>query len=274
MRETALPTAAKRIISATMVAFALFGSFGCGDDDDGGQSDGGPAEAGRGGRGGRGANSGAGRGGGAAGAAGALIEPLKDMTAGKSCDENSDCGAGMCLMQLPGTFGAGMMDAPGGYCSGECTTNADCGGGGTCSGAFPGIGGIGATRGRCLQSCTETSGCRTGYRCVNLLGQMAAADGGTATDPTGLLNASTCQPLPATDKLADDIVGSACGADADCGDGRCMTMATGTTYPGGYCTGACWKMRTVVPKDPCHAWPRGWRGHLLPEVRERRRLRT
>lgn len=50
------------------------------------------------------------------------------------------------------------MEAPGGYCSLSCMTTAECGAGGACSGAFAGFGGIGATPGRCLKSCSMDSG--------------------------------------------------------------------------------------------------------------------
>lgn len=248
MREPAFPTTTESMIRATLVVIAMCGVFGCGDDDDGGSKDGGPSSsAGRGGRGGRG---------GSAGAAGAVpIEPLPDKTAGKSCDADKDCGAGMCLTTLPGSFGQGTMDAPDGYCSGACMTNTDCGEGGSCQGAFAGIGGIGATVGRCLKSCTDSTECRDGYRCVNGLGMpvtAGAADAGVAMNPgAGLLGANTCQPLPATDKLADGIVGSMCGADEDCGDGRCLTTSTAATYPGGYCTGSCLADSDCGAKGSC-----------------------
>lgn len=231
MRETAIPSAANMVVGTTLVVLAMFGAFGCGDDDSS-TPDGGPT-AGRGGRGGTG------------GAAGAPIEPLPDKTAGKSCKADKDCGTGTCLTDLPGTFGAGMMPAPGGYCSTACMVNDDCGEGGTCSGAFAGFGGIGATLGRCLKSCTDASQCRDGYRCVNGFGMAVTAtmmDAGAAPAPVGggLLGANTCQPSPATDKLADGIVGSMCADDTACGDGRCLTMAANATmYPGGYCTGSC-----------------------------------
>jgi hypothetical protein len=145
----------------------------------------------------------------------------------------------MCLLIVQGSFGGGTMEAPGGYCSTTCMTNADCGAGGTCSGAFAGIGGLGATAGRCLKSCSDRSDCRQGYRCVNALGMAVMGDAG-AQDPTGgLLGGSGCEPIPATDKLADGIVGSPCAEAADCGTGRCQKGAGTMMYPDGYCTGSC-----------------------------------
>lgn len=239
MREPAIRTNNHTLLCALLVVSAIGGALGCGDDDDGDPNDAGVSagKGGTGGRGGRGGSSAAGTGGTAS-----MVTPLPDKTAGKSCDENKDCGSGTCLTTLPGAFGAPMVEAPGGYCTGGCMTDADCGSGGSCAGAFAGIAGIGATLGSCLKGCATDGDCRDGYRCVDGLGMPVsnAANGGAAANPAmGLLGPNTCQPRPATDKLADGIVGSRCATDGDCGDGRCMTMATTTTYPGGYCTGAC-----------------------------------
>jgi hypothetical protein len=253
MRDTASPSAANTVVRATLVVIAVFGAFGCGDDDGGSTPDGGPS-AGRGGSGGRGGSD---------GAAGAPIEPLTDKTAGKSCRADKDCGTGTCLADLPGSFGAGMAPAPDGYCSAECMVNEDCGEGGACSGAFAGLGGIGATRGRCLKSCTENTDCRDGYRCVNAFGlPVTATDAGAANSPVpGFLGASTCQPLPATDKLKDGIVGSECAEDEDCGDGRCLKTANATTtYPGGYCTGSCLQDSDCGSSGTCSAGLAGGAG--------------
>jgi hypothetical protein len=171
---------------------------------------------------------------GASGSGGASsVVPLPDQTAGKECSTNEDCATGICLRVFAAGFGGENMEAPGGYCSTTCTANADCGAGGTCSGAFAGAGG------RCLKSCSAASDCREGYRCVNALG-MPVAGGAGMQDPTGgLLGASACEPIPATTQLADGIVGAPCTGAADCGAGRCQTGNEMMMYPGGYCTGAC-----------------------------------
>jgi hypothetical protein len=141
---------------------------------------------------------------------------------------------------LAARFGATGMAAPGGYCTGSCMTNEDCGQGGTCFGAFAGIAGIAAVPGQCLAVCSEEDDCRTGYRCVTGLGVPVTADGGTSTPGApGILGSPTCQPAPATDQLADDIVGSACAGDEECGDGRCLRTSGQTSYPDGYCSGRC-----------------------------------
>ena len=69
---------------------------------------------------------------------------LPDDTAGKGCTQDADCAPGTCLSVFQPLSG-GMMNAPGGYCSLTCMTSTECGVGGTCSGAFAGFGGIGAT---------------------------------------------------------------------------------------------------------------------------------
>lgn len=245
MREIAFVTAANRMLAATLLASALLGAFGCGDDDDADSKDAGPTtRAGRsGGKGGGGGNGGT--------AGGAPIEPLPDKTAGKGCAADKDCGNGMCLQVVQGSFGGGAMEAPGGYCSQTCMTNADCGEGGTCSGAFAGIGGIGATAGRCLKSCSSSTDCRDGYRCVTALGMAVVGDAG-AQDPTGgLLGGSGCEPVPATDKLADGVVGSACEEATDCGAGRCQKGSGMMVYAGGYCTGACLESSDCGTKGSC-----------------------
>ncbi|HKP58545.1 MAG TPA: hypothetical protein VJV78_17585 [Polyangiales bacterium] len=233
---------ANKLLAATSIVIALCSATGCGDDDGADEArDGGPPtpRAGRGGSGGR------------AGAGGASsLVPLPDKTAGKSCDADKDCGSGMCLQTFQGAFGGSAMQAPGGYCSATCMTNVDCGAGGTCSGAFAGIGGIGATAGRCLKSCSTDTECREGYRCVNALG-MSVTDAGVQDPTGGLFGSSGCEPLPAVDKLGDGVVGSPCEEAKDCGAGRCQKTTGGMTYPGGYCTGACLKDSDCGAKGSC-----------------------
>jgi hypothetical protein len=161
---------------------------------------------------------------------------LPDETAGKSCEVDADCEPGMCLTIFVASSG-GMMEAPGGYCSLGCMSNAECGASATCSGAFAGFGGIGATPGRCLKSCAMDADCREGYRCVTALG-MPVTSG--AQDPTGgLLGGNACEPIPETQKLADGLVGNPCEKHSDCGEGRCQRASGMLAYPGGYCSGAC-----------------------------------
>jgi hypothetical protein len=195
--------------------------------------------------------------------------PPKVTTVGQACTQNTDCGNGVCAM----TFGAnGLMGqtgtaAPGGYCTGACSTDTDCNENAVCSGTFGATGFIGGggammagNRGQCLLKCSVAADCRADYRCVNALGIPVGATGAAgAAAPAaggggagaagrggipglGALTATTCQPAPPTDKLTGDTAGAMCSADDDCAGGRCMTMGAGlgaAAYPGGYCTGSC-----------------------------------
>jgi hypothetical protein len=122
-----------------------------------------------------------------------------------------------------GLLGRGGVTAPGGYCSGTCATDTNCGAGGVCVGAFGGY-----PTGSCEQSCKTNADCtRPEYNCA----PGATRQGATAP--------STCLPTPKTVQLADGIVGKACTANTECGAGTCETMMGQRTVPGGYCTGAC-----------------------------------
>ena len=198
------------VAAAVLSAFAL---GGCGDDDDGGNKGG---QAGR-DAGGAGTSAGAGAG----GSGGSTVTPLPPDTAGKPCTKNADCGPGTCAMEVEGLDGQPTM-APGGYCMGSCVSLTDCGTGGTC--VRPMGMGMGMSQpGQCYETCNADTDCREGYLC------------GPIT--------STCRPAPPTDQLGDNVAGTMCGADADCGDGLCLMMrgmgANATPFPGGYCSGAC-----------------------------------
>lgn len=75
--------------------------------------------------------------------------------------------------------------------------------------------------------------------------RVAAVPDSAVVEDASTSDASTPQqpagPPGQTDQLADGVVGSACSADVDCGDGRCSLKerVTGTPYPDGYCTGRC-----------------------------------
>ena len=106
---------------------------------------------------------------------------------------------------------------PGGYCTGNCLDDADCGARGYC---VPGF--LGRIPGSCTLRCANDDDCgRDGYRC-------------RATS-----SASYCVAGPKA--LPDNVAGNACKSDADCGGGS-MTcaMAVGPTpAPLGYCTDIC-----------------------------------
>ena len=158
MTQRSLLITPNNLVRVALLAAALLASFACGDDD---ASDS-KSNTGRDG-GAAGRDKAESKGGGGSGGS-APIKPLPDQTAGKDCSTNKDCATGTCLIIFEGSFGGGMMEAPGGYCSSSCLMNTDCGEGGTCSGAFAGA------PGRCLKSCMASSECRDGYRCVNALG--------------------------------------------------------------------------------------------------------
>lgn len=188
-----------------LVCVALVGAA-CGGDEEDGEA----AIAGTGGTSGAGgATGGAGGGGGMGGAM--SFTPLPADTAGKPCTSDPECDRGTCATMVGGLDGMPAA-APGGYCLAPCAASADCGGGGTCVPDAEG--------GTCYESCTMDTDCRAGYLC------------GPRT--------STCRPAPPTDQLTDNTAGLACAADAECGDGTCLTMRlNGDPFPGGYCSGAC-----------------------------------
>jgi len=191
---------------------------------------------------------------------GAAMEPVADLddnVAGAKCESAADCkgeNTECATMVGGGLLGMGNV-APGGYCTGACTADSDCGKGGACSGYFAGFGGFGAMQGTCQQTCKEDSDCRDGYGCID---PAAGAPGGAATGgmaggmgiPMGM-QPVTCQPKPITMQLENGIVGKACENDADCGTGKCgKDMVGGITLPvigtigatpvvDGYCTAAC-----------------------------------
>lgn len=81
---------------------------------------------------------------------------IEDGKVGQACTADTDCGGGVCSTRL----GLGTT-APGGYCSGPCTEDTQCGTGGVCSGANP-ITGAGV----CYLGCAANSECtRDGYTC-------------------------------------------------------------------------------------------------------------
>jgi hypothetical protein len=209
-------TSEPRVSLVMAAGLTLIASWlGCGDDDD---------------QGGEAAN--AGRGGSQA------LPALPAKSAGKACEQDADCAHGQCWERLPGgIFGA--QEAPGGYCTADCTGDAQCGQGGTCvanQGGLTGSGGSGAgTRGKCYASCGIDSDCREGYRCVNALSVPLTATGGLGG------NSGTCAPVPPTDMLEDGVVGKTCSDAPDCAGGTCVTRdeLTMTEFPGGYCSGRC-----------------------------------
>lgn len=136
-------------------------------------------------------------------------QKLADGVVGKPCEKHADCGDGRC--QRAG----GMLTYPGGYCSGACLADADCGANGVCT--PPAAGGAGT----CSLRCEVDSDCREGYRCRSSGGQLQCAPGAA--------------PLP------DGVVGQACEADKDCGGGAmtCAARLGEAETLAGYCTQTC-----------------------------------
>src|SRR5205085_5880830 len=112
---------------------------------------------------------------------------LTDGVVGSSCAGDEDCAGGRCLTTT------NTASYPGGYCSGRCLADADCGSKGSCT---PGlVGGAGT----CYLKCASDADCdRDGYRCRSTGGGRQQCVPGAA-------------PLP------DDVVGSACTSDDECG---------------------------------------------------------
>ena len=137
---------------------------------------------------------------------------LADGIVGSACTSAADCGSGSCMQTIPIV----NTTYPGGYCTGQCSRDDECGAEGVC---VPGL--LGRS-GSCYLRCDDAHPCeRDGYRCrvVSGVGRCIAA------------------PQP----LADGVVGSACENDSDCGGAAmsCNTTLGSNAAPGGYCSTAC-----------------------------------
>lgn len=144
-------------------------------------------------------------------------DALVGSIAGAACSNDADCGPGRCDSEDP--HGAGRY--PGGYCSGRCLQDSDCGDAGRCRQQ------VGEVVGACYRVCETDPDCgREGYRC-----REQSPDG-----------AKICQP--GAKPLPDGVVGQACDDDSACG-GAAMSCASQTTYPSpmalpdGYCSQSC-----------------------------------
>ncbi|HKP56175.1 MAG TPA: hypothetical protein VJV78_05635 [Polyangiales bacterium] len=159
-----------------------------------------------------------------AAADGGEMPALPNDVAGKGCKRDSDCKTGRCERSLQIAAGADTLDAPGGYCTTDCTTDTQCGRGGQCS--VP----AGADVGQCRGECKTDDQCREGYKCIG------------ASDSFALMFTGTCQPKPEIRALASGVVGRTCVSEADCAGGRCAaTSPLGPAFPGNYCTARCFE---------------------------------
>lgn len=142
---------------------------------------------------------------------------LTASVAGAACSADDECAGGRCITQ------DGFASSyPGGYCSGQCLEQSDCGDHGQC------VQDLGRGVGTCYLACASDDDCkRDGYRCRK---------GGPSGD------AVLC--LPGAKPLPNSVVGRACKGDAECGGGS-MTCASQLRYPsatpvpGGYCSQVC-----------------------------------
>ena len=132
---------------------------------------------------------------------------------GIACTAEADCSGGWCMAN------SALTQFPGGYCTGNCLADSDCGEGAECAAGFGGPG-------TCYRTCEADAECdREGYRCRP-----------NALDPNA---AKRC--LPGSEPLPDGVVGSACATDEECGGAAmsCITMNGNRVLPGGYCSGGC-----------------------------------
>lgn len=178
---------------------------------------------------------------------------LGDNVAGQPCSTAADCeGEGTeCTTMIGGFAGIGGSAAEGGYCSGPCNDDSDCGAGGACAGALGGF-----LQGTCQKACEADSDCREaeGYYCSDneiMIPDGAIpgmGDGGMGLPPGAIPEQpKTCLPKPDVVMLGEGVVGQACTEGSDtCTGGECLTMTpanmlggTPMPLPGGYCSGGC-----------------------------------
>lgn len=128
---------------------------------------------------------------------------------GAACTSGAECDSGECMTNLIG-----------GYCTVlNCDSDSVCDGG-RCLVLEDEDGGTSVNA--CFSSCTDDSGCRFGYQCVDLDGFGGAclpADEGS-TSPVRNPNGA--------------VDGEPCTVDINCKGGTCLRAEEG--YPGGYCT--------------------------------------
>jgi hypothetical protein len=176
---------------------------------------------------------------------------LGDDSAGNACESGSDAcwPKGTCAKQLTGgaafSLLAAPLSVPDGYCTAECSNDAECGAHGLCFGR-----GLLGEGGECRRACQTNADCRDGYECA----KAAGADADAGTLDLGLILPNSCQPLPPTDHLPRGLVGKSCEKDADCGHGYC---AESTNSQKGYCTGLCIADSDCGSKGQCVRGPYG-----------------
>jgi hypothetical protein len=114
-----------------------------------------------------------------------VTDQLTD-TVGDACQTDATCGDGFCIPATidTGDAGIGSFDNalfPGGYCSGVCVDDADCGTDGAC------VRGAYGSAGTCYESCTVDSDCARegeGYTCQEQGGKNVCAGDTQEPEPT------------------------------------------------------------------------------------------
>lgn len=140
------------------------------------------------------------------------------------CASAATCTAGYCLRYPDGN----------GYCSTSCTTDADCGAGGTCFA----VSGIGSQCVRAAGCAGASAGCTTDSACAS--GQRCDVASGTCVSSSGAGLGAPC--TVASDCASNVCFGDVCSATCDwlnpasCGPGfYCNGQATGTCTGAGLC---------------------------------------
>lgn len=150
---------------------------------------------------------------------------------GAPCDRVADCSGGdpaYCLVE-----NRGWQD---GYCTRECTSDADCGSSAHCA--------AGIDDRACLADCEDDSDCRSaGYLCYDVDGdgQKECAPAATGSQPTGEECVHTFECTGGVDGICiddGDFFGGYCSAfctsDADCASGHCTELRDFSV-----CTASC-----------------------------------
>ena len=119
----------------------------------------------------------------------------------------------------------------GGHCEKDCTTDAECGVGATCS---TDLGGVGGT---CYHACSSDGDCRSDRVCAGGVAPRLFCD---VPQPVGAscLDDSGCEPgLICADPEVGGHCEKDCLVDEECGEGAICTSDTGGE--GGTCYKAC-----------------------------------
>jgi hypothetical protein len=150
--------------------------------------------------------------------------PVNNGIIGATCDDNSDCGNGICLTEA-------ASGRPGGSCALACDPSAPaCPGSSECLEFSPG-------EGYCEAACAGPGDCRDGYTCADMGAfGICVPDCESGSECSG----GTCNPYSGICGAVGSggIDGDACTSNSDCESGWCFTES-GDGYPQGTCTSLC-----------------------------------